>query len=123
MLKTYGERIQYALEVRNMQPIDLSKQSGIGKGSISAYMSNTYKPKQDAIYLMSKVLKVNPIWLMGLTEEMELTPYNEVSNWLGDILKTNDQDVIRVVSKLSKLDKKELLMIEAILDSYQNKKD
>ena len=123
MWKTYAERIQFALDNRHLQPIDLSKKSGIGKGSISAYLNGAYKPKQDAIYLLAKALNVNPVWLMGLTDEMEITPLNEVSNWLSDVLKTNDDDTIRVISKLSKLDKNELLMIESIIDSYKNKKD
>lgn len=123
MLDTYSDRIKYALNLRNMPAIELSKQTGISKGAISSYINGTYKPKQDTIYLMSKVLRVNPLWLMGLTDSIEITPLNEVSNWLGEVLKDNDEDIIRFINKISKLSKNEMLMLEAIVDSYLNKKD
>lgn len=66
-----AERLTYALERRNMKAVELHEKTGIGKSSISQYMSGTVKPKQDRIYLMAKALNVDELWLMGHDVPME----------------------------------------------------
>lgn len=65
------DRIKEALEVRNMTAAELSKKSGIGKGSISKYLNGLVVPKQSAIGEMAKALNVSPAWLMGYEVDME----------------------------------------------------
>ena len=52
-------------------PIDLSRASGINKGSISKYLRGDVIPKQSAIGAMSEALHVSPSWLMGYDVPME----------------------------------------------------
>lgn len=66
-----AERLTYALERRNMKAVELHEKTGIGKSSISQYMSGTVKPKQDRIYLMAQALNVDEFWLMGHDVPME----------------------------------------------------
>ena len=65
------ERIKEALDLRGMMPIDLSRASGINKGSISKYLRGDVIPKQSAIGAMSEALHVSPSWLMGYDVPME----------------------------------------------------
>lgn len=65
------ERIKEALDLRGMMPIDLSRASGINKGSISKYLRGDVIPKQSAIGAMSDALHVSPSWLMGYDVPME----------------------------------------------------
>lgn len=65
------ERIKEALDLRGMVPIDLSRASGINKGSISKYLRGDVIPKQSAIGAMSDALHVSPSWLMGYDVPME----------------------------------------------------
>ena len=54
-----------------MLPIELSRLSGIGKSAISQYLSGKVTPKQDKVYKLAQVLKVNESWLMGYDVPME----------------------------------------------------
>ena len=63
-------RLQEALELRGMMPVELAKKSGVTKGAISKYLKGTIKPKQNAIGAMAEALGVSPAWLLGY----DLTP-------------------------------------------------
>ena len=69
--KTIAERLKSALEARNMNQSDLSRSTGIGKSSISTYLTGEYEPKQKNIYKMALALNVNEAWLMGADVPME----------------------------------------------------
>ena len=64
------DRLKEALEVRRMTASELSKRSGIGKGSISKYLNGLVVPKQSAIGEMARALMVSPAWLMGYEVSM-----------------------------------------------------
>lgn len=64
-MDTISNRIKKALEIRNMKQVDLVEKTGIGKSSISTYISGEYEPKQKNIYKLAKALEVSESWLMG----------------------------------------------------------
>ena len=64
-MKTISDRIKEGLQLRNMKQADLVSLTGIGKSSISTYISGEYEPKQRNIYKIAKALNVNEAWLMG----------------------------------------------------------
>lgn len=59
------DRLREAMRLADMKAIELSDLSGIPKSSISQYLSGYATPKSDRIYTMSRILNVNPVWLMG----------------------------------------------------------
>lgn len=122
MLNTYAERIKYAMKVRGISQKELVDKTGLNKGTISSYLNDKYNPKQNAIFLISKALDVSEVWLMGLTDDMEVPQSRKVYLWLNDVIENNDTQIINIISKLSKLERSELLMIESIIDTYLNKK-
>lgn len=73
-MDTTANRLNLAMEMRNMKAVDLSEKTGIGKSSISQYRNGIVNPKQDRIYLMAQVLNVNEMWLMGHDVPMERQP-------------------------------------------------
>lgn len=70
-MKTIADRLRQALETRNMKQADLVSITGIGKSSISTYLSGDYEPKQKNLYRLAKALDVNEAWLMGFDVPME----------------------------------------------------
>ena len=75
-----AERLKKAMELRGMRQVELSEKTGIGKSSLSVYMSGDYKPKQSNLYKLAKALDVNPAWLMG-----EDVPMYELRlDWFGE---------------------------------------
>lgn len=66
-----AERLKKALEIRDISQSELSRKTGIGKSSISTYLTGEYEPKQKNIYKMALALNVNEAWLMGADVPME----------------------------------------------------
>lgn len=72
VVSTFNKRIDEALNIRQLKPVDLSKRTGISEATISQYRSGYAKPKQDKLSLISDALDVSPAWLMGLNVPMNI---------------------------------------------------
>ena len=71
LVDSFMNRLNKAIALRGIKPIELSEKTGIDKSKISSYMSGRYKAKQDGVYLLAQTLNVNEIWLMGYDVPME----------------------------------------------------
>ena len=70
-MDTIANRIKIAMDKRCLKQSDLVRITGIGKSSISTYLTGAYEPKQKNIYKLAKALNVNEAWLMGNDVPME----------------------------------------------------
>lgn len=70
-MESCADRICQALRIRNMKQAELSDRTGIPKSAISQYCSGAFKPKQQRLFTIAKVLNVDEAWLMGLDVPME----------------------------------------------------
>lgn len=66
-----SERLKEIISIREIKQVDIIEKTGISKGALSSYLSGRYTPKQNNIYKLAQVLRVNPAWLMGLDVPME----------------------------------------------------
>lgn len=99
-----ANRIKQALRLRNMRQADLVNLTGIGKSSISTYISGEYEPKQKNIYKIAKALDVSEAWLMGLDVPMERKePAIRINDELIAKIKNNPklQELIDILSDAS----------------------
>lgn len=64
-MDTIADRLKIAMNQRDIKQADLVRITGIGKSSISTYLTGAYEPKQKNIYKLAKALNVNEAWLMG----------------------------------------------------------
>ena len=64
-------RISKALAIRGMKQSELCEKTKIPKSAISQYISGTFEPKQDRLFLIAQALDVDPVWLMGFDVPME----------------------------------------------------
>ncbi len=71
MSNDFKARLNKALEIRGIKPIELSETTGISKARISQYMNGVYVPKSKATYIIAKALNINETWLMGYDVPME----------------------------------------------------
>lgn len=69
--ETISVRIKKALRIKGMKQADLCQLTKIPKSSLSQYLNGDFEPKQDRIYIISKVLNVSEAWLMGFDVPME----------------------------------------------------
>ncbi len=107
-MSTTAERIKEALELRGLKQSDLVQLTGIGKSSISTYLSGAYEPKQQNIFKIAQALNVSEGWLMGLDVDMKrninnnkLNVSEEQLNFLKDFeqLDTETQNFIKHIIK------------------------
>lgn len=100
-MKSIGDRIIEILELRGMKQSDLVNKTGIGKSSISTYISGAYEPKQKNIYKIAEALDVNETWLIGYDVPMERT-YNYNSDSKETLEEDFDSDKSFFLNTMSK---------------------
>ena len=85
LIDTFAHRLKYAIKIRDVRPVDISKVTGISKTNLSCYMSGKYEAKQDGVEILAKVLDVNPVWLMGydVPAEKPTEPTPEITDSLS----------------------------------------
>lgn len=108
-----AKRLQLALSNANMKPQELAERSGVSKSSISQYVNGSHSPSNISSGKMSKVLNVNPLWLMGFDVDMDIKKPSAVEA-------ENDFDLISKFSMLNDRDKKIVL---DMIDSMLSRKD
>lgn len=114
LIDTFANRLSKAIKIRNIKPIELAEKTGIDKSKISSYMSGRYKAKQDGVHVLSRILNVDPAWLMGYDVPMEEKKFDNIS---GVNKKVNNSATVFVYGKIPAGTPIEL--IEDILDTEE----
>ena len=70
-MDSIANRMKIAMSNLKISQAELVKRTGIGKSSISTYLTWEYEPKQKNLYKIALALNVNEAWLMGLDVPME----------------------------------------------------
>lgn len=65
MKQEFSERLNEAMQAKNISQAQLVEKTGIGKSTMSQYLSGKYKAKQDNITKIAEALHISPAWLMG----------------------------------------------------------
>ena len=60
-----AKRLKFAMDAHKLTAKQLSDKSGVSEPSISQYLHGTFAPKNKTAAKLAKVLRVNPMWLMG----------------------------------------------------------
>ncbi len=66
-------RLSEAMNSANLKPVELSEKSGVSQASISQYLNGSHAPSNLSSGKMAKVLRCNPVWLMGFDVPMNST--------------------------------------------------
>lgn len=90
----FKDRLKLIMEQRNYKPADLSKLTGIGKSSISQWMSGKYSAKQDKVYLIAQKLDINPSWLMGYDVNQKNNDFDMYNN--NDIIPITKDNTVQI---------------------------
>lgn len=73
MKESFSNRLEKAMQMRNLKASELSEKAHIPKSAISQYLSGLYEAKQKSIFKLASVLNVSEAWLMGMDVPMEKT--------------------------------------------------
>lgn len=71
---SFKNRLNEAMELRNMKPIELAEKCNISKSAVSHYMSGYAEPKSNRLYTIARALNVKETWLMGYDTAMDRNP-------------------------------------------------
>ena len=98
-MASIAERLKEALSIRGMKQAELVAKTGIGKSSISTYLSGEYEPKQKNIYKIAEALGVSESWLMGFDVPMKRSVgTNAIPNGFSPIPSTSKRPRLGVIS-------------------------
>lgn len=70
-MKTFSQRLKKAMDERQITQSDLSSKTGIGKSSISQYLSGKNIPTALKMSMLADALDVPVNWLNGTVDEVE----------------------------------------------------
>lgn len=100
----FSKRLQQAINLNQIKPVDLAIKTGIGKSSISCYLSGYYKPSKKHLNKLSECLGVTEAWLLGFTDETSLsvpnTSFDEIEELYKKykhLLNNDDRETIKFI--------------------------
>ena len=73
-MREFSQQLKSIMQIRNISQSELCEITGISKSALSQYLSGAFKPKQERTYLLAKALRTTPEYLMGLTDDPEVSP-------------------------------------------------
>lgn len=120
---TTAERLKEALDLSRMKQVELSRLTGIDKGTISNYLSGKYEPKANGISKMAKALNVTEMWLWGYDVPKERDDKQKKNDQLVELitLLRKDNEFADMVKMLSELAPDQKESVKQILTAFTNK--
>lgn len=107
-----AKRLKMALEEAGLSQQELADKSGVTKASISQYINGSHTPSNLSSGKMGKILKVNPLWLMGFDAEMR----KDISYGKAD----KDIELLEKISMLNERDRNIVLnLINSMLSNKE----
>lgn len=109
-------RLKEALSDLDMKPQELADRSGVSKASISQYLSGSHAPSNISSGKMGKILRVEPMWLMGFDVSKKKGPTPDMAK--------EDFKLLEKFSLLDNRDKETILsMIDVMLSRKEKSED
>lgn len=70
-IDTFQNRLQQAINNRNIKPVELHEKTSISESLLSKYLSGNAIARQRKLTLLADALNVNEVWLMGYDVPMD----------------------------------------------------
>lgn len=114
---TTSERLREAMQAAGKKQVDLARETGLEKGSISRYLSGQYEPKQTAINKLAIALNVSEMWLWGYDVPMQRTIEQKKNDHLAQIVVRlrRDPAFYSIVEKLDRLAPEQLENLDGLV--------
>ena len=118
-----ADRLREALHESGKKQIDLVRETGVGKGSLSNYLKGRYEPKSEAVNKLARALNVSEMWLWGYNVPKERNIEQRKNDKLVHIISMlrKDDDFYNLVDTLSQLDKEQYNSISQFLSVFVQK--
>lgn len=80
-MNVFAKKLKIAMEEQRITQSDLASMTGLGKSSISQYLSGKNEPKIKTVTTIASALNVSADWLTGAIDE----PSTEISGHLNNL--------------------------------------
>lgn len=109
----FAPRLNQIMIEKGLNQTELSRRTGLDKSLISNYVNGKYRPKEENLILIAKVLNVDKAWLMGY----------DVDKSTDELLQNKDFLLTKYIKDLSRdAIQKELLIKCTMLDNINEEK-
>lgn len=115
-MTSFKDRLNEALELRDMKPSELARISGVNEGAISQYRKGAYKANQYSLKKIAKALNVSIAWLMG--SDVPFSDYIETNAANVDKLKNIFPIEIQQIPMLGKIACGKPIMSDEVFNGY-----
>lgn len=93
------------MELNGKKQIDVARELGIPKSTLSRYLKGSYEPKTERVYQLSEYFGVTPEWLMGYTNDPQ-GHVMENNTDMGKQVYSSDDDTFLITEK-------EIMLVQA----------
>lgn len=116
-------RLNEALDIRNMKQIELSEKTGLSKAQINSWKNNKWQPKQSALHKMAKALDVSEMWLAGYDVPMERPEDQKRAEEVAALINVikDDPQLKSLLTYIIKLTPEQINTIEPLLKQLVEK--
>lgn len=116
-VSTTKSRLQEAMRICSKKQIDLERETGINRSTISRYLSGKYEPKADAIHKLAISLNCSETWLWGYDVPRTRSQAQKRNDALTNAIKRAKEDTEfgEVLIALDSLTEEELSSIKQLL--------
>ena len=120
-VSTTRDRLKEAMNICGKKQIDLERETGINRSTISRYLSGKYEPKADAIHKLAISLNCSETWLWGYDVPRVRSTQQKRNDALSKALKRAKEDMEfgEMVIALDSLDEDVLLSIKQLLSAVK----
>lgn len=131
MRSSAQSRLRQIMSERNLKQRDIlelsqpfQKKYGIkmGKSALSQYVNGKSSPDQNKLFLLGTTLGVSEAWLMGLDVPKEREGNFQASG-IVKVLSDDSDELSLMISKMAKLDSRDLKVVNDLIDSLLITKD
>ena len=122
-VSTTADRMKEAMETAGKKQVDLERDTGLNRSSISRYLSGDMEPKQKAIMALARALNVSEMWLWGYDVPRNRTVEQKKNDAIVGVVSRlrKDADFFEVVSLLAELPPEQYASVKTILAALSNK--
>ena len=117
------DRLREAMQREGKKQVDLVKETGLDRGTISRYLSGAVEPRQDAAYKLARALNVSETWLWGYDVPIERTTIQKKNDDLAKIIAQmrKDPKFFGIVSLLAELPAEQYDSLTTIISALGKK--
>ena len=122
-VSTTAERLREAMHEAGKKQVDMVRETGLNKSTISRYLSGEVDPKSSAINKLARVLDVSEMWLWGFDAPKARQVVEKRNDDLIKVMAQlrKDPDFLEVVSLLAKLPAEQYASVKTILAALGDK--